>query len=594
MDKTPHAFAVYLLKAFDTYHLHFKEITARAPGRFREADWQGARKDSVERLELYGRVVDETVTEISGMLEEKEMAEGFWRDVKSAFIKVIRERYDYPLAETFFNSVTRRVFSIMGVNPEIEFTISDFKIPIIEEKPCPICSAFAHHAKPDELHNVLRDVFEGFSTEIPFTDIDLDTRLSTEAVAAHLEKEGLQKSGMTVEVSDSVFYRHKGAYLIARMFIAQNGGDEAVIQPLVFSVLNVDGSIFVDAVLLETAEVSILFSFANAYFHVEVPSVEEMINFLKSIIPEKRVSELYTSLGYHKHGKAELYRELTRSLEHSEDRFEVARGEAGMVMLVFTIPALNVVFKMIRDRFEHPKKTSYEYIRDRYDLVFRHDRAGRLVDAQEFDHLKFARKRFSSNLMEEFREKAPNAFMEEENQIIIRQLYTERRLTPLDIFIRENPPDAVREVLMDYGWAIKELAASNIFPGDLFFKNFGVTRWGRVVFYDYDELSLLTDCRFRKIPEPRSDEEMMSDDAWYSVGENDVFPEEFKKFLKPPAHAKEDFEAVHGDLFAPAFWKDMQEKITYQSVIHILPYRNERRLNRQILENSGIYYLQQI
>jgi isocitrate dehydrogenase kinase/phosphatase len=592
MQQTPRFFADRLLAAFDDYHDGFTAITRRAGKRFRKADWQGARRDAVERLELYSRIVDSTVADIRGILEAGGAPQDGWKIVKRAFAEIIRERYDYPLAETFFNSVTRRVFSVLGVNPEIEFTVADFKIPLIEEKPCPICSAFQKETALDDLQPLFLEVFRRFSKELPFTAPAEDSRLAALAVERHLEGRGISAAGSFVEMADSVFYRHKSAYLIGRLLLPGTGEGPYRIQPLVFCVLHIEGKIFVDAVLLESAEVSILFSFANAYFHVEVPGPEEMVNFLKSIIPEKRVSELYTSLGYHKHGKAELYRELTRSLEQSRDRFQPTRGEAGMVMLVFTHPGLDVVFKVIRDRFEHPKKTTHDHIRGRYQLVFRHDRAGRLVDAQEFDHLNFEKGRFSPELLEALFEKAPGAFMEKNGRIILRQLYTERRLTPLDVFIRENPPEAVRAALLDYGWAVKELAAGNIFPGDLFFKNFGVTRWGRVVFYDYDELALLTECRFRKIPQPRSDDEMMAEEAWYSVGDNDVFPEEFRKFLRIPENVREEFEAVHGDLFTPRFWKQMQEKIEGGTPIHILPYKNHRRLDRGILENSGIYYLQ--
>jgi len=589
MNHSDHFFADYLLKAFDSYHQSFKEITRRAGKRFRDADWPGIRSDALERLDLYSRIVDQTVAGLHEMRGEADAKQTHtaWKKIKTEFIRLIRDRYDYPLAETFFNSVTRRVFQVMGVNPEIEFTVADFQIPLIGEKPCPICSGYPDAYPAAGIAAIVENVLRTFSEAIPFLDIPGDARRVGAIIEDHLAQKDISSAGIHVEVADSVFYRHKGAYLIGRIMV------QGKVEPLVLCILNIDDKIFIDAVLLETAEVSILFSFANAYFHVDVSSPEEMINFLKSIIPEKRVSELYTSLGYHKHGKAELFRELTRSLDQTGDRFELTPGQEGMVMLVFTIPALNVVFKMIKDRFGTPKKTTRDYIRNRYQLVFKHDRAGRLVDAQEFDYLKFDQARFSSELMKELHEKAPKSFMQDAHQIIIRHLYTERRLTPLDVYIHENPPAAVKEAIMDYGWAIKELAASNIFPGDLFFKNFGVTRWGRVVFYDYDELSLLTECRFRKLPEPRSDEEMMSDEAWFPVFDNDVFPEEFRKFLHPPEHMRQDFEAVHGDLFGLHFWQDMQKKLKAGTVIHILPYRNHNRLDRQILENSGVYYLQQ-
>jgi isocitrate dehydrogenase kinase/phosphatase len=541
----------------------------------------------VERLEIYSRVVNRTVSEIKEKIGDAGPDEATWRAAKTEFIAIIRDRYEYQLAETFYNSVTRRVFAVAGVNPEIEFTISDFKIPVIEEKPCPICSSYNNPASDLDLYAIVEKILDRFSAELPFMDKKGDSRKIARAVKDDLSRKGIFAENLLIEMADPVFYRGKGAYLIGRI---QAG---AKIMPLVICILNINDRIFVDAALLEPAELSILFSFANAYFHVDIASPEEMINFLKSMMPEKRVSEIYTSLGYHKHGKAELYRELTRSLEQTNDRFEITSGEEGMVMLVFTIGALNVVFKMIKDRFDYPKRTTYDHIRNRYQLVFKHDRAGRLVDAQEFDHLKFEASRFSAKLMEALKEKASKNIGFENRQIVIRHLYTERRLTPLDVYIRQNTPGAVHDALIDYGWAIKELAASNIFPGDLFFKNFGVTRWGRVVFYDYDELTLLTDCRFKKIPEPESYDEIMADEPWFSVSENDVFPEEFRKFLHFPDHVKPIFEELHGDLFDVYFWQDMQKKINSGILIHILPYKNHRRFDHQILEASGLYYTRQ-
>lgn len=588
MPRSANFLAEYILKAFDAYHEAFTEITGRAGRRFRNCDWQGVRNDAVERLELYSRIVDQSVSELVNIIGDQPRDETKWEAVKAAFVAGIRDRYHFQIAETFYNSVVRRVFSVIGVNPKIEFTVADFKIPIIEEKPCPVCSAYP--AKPDKagMDCLVDGILAGFEKELPFMDRAGDGKKVARAIDHHLAEKTLSASDIHIEVADAVFYRYKGAYLVGRI-LAENE-----ICPLIICVLNIEGKIFVDAVLLETYEVSILFSFANAYFHVNVVNPEEMINFLKSIMPRKRVSEIYTSLGYHKHGKAELFRELTRSLDQTDDCFEIAPGEAGMVMLVFTIPALNVVFKIIRDRFEYPKKTTAEHIRNRYQLVFKHDRAGRLVDAQEYYDLKLDKQRFPENLLRELGEKASKNTTINADHVIIRHLYTERRLTPLDIFIRENSPEAVKDVLLDYGWAVKELAASNIFPGDLFFKNFGVTQWGRVVFYDYDELSLLTDCHFRKMPEPRSHEEIMSDEPWFAVNENDVFPEEFKKFLFFPEHVRPAFEEIHGDLFDVHFWREMQKQIEEGILVHILPYKNHRRFDHQILEASGIYFSRKI
>ena len=587
MTHSPRFLAEHMLSAFDAYHERFRKITRRAGKRFKTEDWKGIRSDALERLEIYSSTVDRTVSGFLEMIGDAHRNAKLWQAVKAEFMTIISDRYEYQLAETFYNSVSRRVFSVTGVNPQIEFTVSDFRIPLIEDKPCPVCSAFGNAPDDRNIRTIISGIITRFSEELPLMDPDGDSQRVTRAIENHLAQKDLSASDIHIEVADSVFYRYKGAYLIGRIHVQET------INPLVLCVLNISGKIIIDAVLLDTAEVSILFSFANAYFHVDVENPEEMINFLKSIMPEKRVSEIYTSLGYHKHGKAELFRELTRSLEQTDDRFEIPPGEEGMVMLVFTIASLDVVFKMIRDRFEYPKKTTPDYIKNRYQLVFRHDRAGRLVDAQEFYHLKFDKDRFSKSLMQEINQKAAKNIIETGNELVLRHLYTERQLTPLDIYIQDNPPDAVTDVLLDYGWAIKELAASNIFPGDLFFKNFGVTRWGRVVFYDYDELSLLTDCRFKKLPTPQSYDEMMADEPWFPVDENDVFPEEFRKFLHFPDHVQPIFENIHGDLFDIQFWQDMQQKLNSGIIVHILPYKNHRRFDHQILENSGIYYTQQ-
>ena len=586
MANSAHYFAQYILDAFEKYHGAFTEITRRAGSRFRNEDWEGMRSDAVERLDVYSRVVDRSVGELLGIIGDARYDENHWTNVKAAYVAIIGDFYNYQLAETFYNSVVRRVFSVTGVNPKIEFTVSDFKAPIIEEKPCPVCTAFPPEPGRTDLYAAVSGILDRFSDALPLMDSIGDSKRVAGAVERHLAEKDVDPSDIMIEMADPVFYRNKDAYLVGRILAGP------AVYPLVICILNIQGKMFADAVLLETAEISILFSFAYAYFHVAVVNPEEMVNFLKSIMPLKRISEIYTSLGYHKHGKAELFRELMRRLDQTDDCFEIARGEKGMVMVVFTIPALDVVFKIIRDRFDSPKQTTHAYIRNRYQLVFRHDRAGRLVDVQEFNLLTFDRNRFPDALMQELDRKASKNMTLRDEHVIVHHLYTERRLVPLDVFIRENPPAVVTDVLLDYGWCVKELAAGNIFPGDLFFKNFGVTRWGRVVFYDYDELLLLTDCRFRKMPEPRHHEEMMADEPWFSVDENDVFPEEFRNFLHFPEYAGPVFEEIHGDLFAVDFWREMQKKINDGVIIYILPYKNHRRFDHNILETSGLYFFQ--
>jgi isocitrate dehydrogenase kinase/phosphatase len=326
-------------------------------------------------------------------------------------------------------------------------------------------------------------------------------------------------------------------------------------------------------------DVSIVFSFTRSYFHVEAERPRDVVLFLRSIMPAKRIAELYISIGYHKHGKTELYRDFIHHLERSEDQFEVAPGERGMVMVVFTLPSYDLVFKVIRDHFAYPKTTVRQDVLDKYSLVFKSDRAGRLVDAQEFEHLQFPAHRFSAQLLRDLETYAPSALTRQDDHITIGHLYIERRVAPLNLYLRDQDYEAACAAVLDYGQALKDLARSNIFPGDLLLKNFGVTRHGRVIFYDYDELTLLTDCVFRDLPQARDDEEEMDAEPRFYVGPNDVFPEEFMHFLGLSDDLLALFLTVHRDLLGADFWRKMQERHRTGEIMDIFPYARYCRLH---------------
>jgi isocitrate dehydrogenase kinase/phosphatase len=194
------------------------------------------------------------------------------------------------------------------------------------------------------------------------------------------------------------------------------------------------------------------------------------------------------------------------------------------------------------------------------------------VDAQEFEHLQFDRRFFSPELLEELQRSAANSVSIEQNQVVIHHVYTERRLTPLDIYVREAAPEAAGAVVRDYGQALKDLAATNIFPGDVLLKNFGVTRHGRVVFYDYDELCLLTDCNFRALPQAATEDQELAAEPWFYVGENDVFPEEFRTFLGLQGPLKEMFISQHADLFEARYWREVQARLRAGEILDLYPY----------------------
>jgi isocitrate dehydrogenase kinase/phosphatase len=286
-------------------------------------------------------------------------------------------------------------------------------------------------------------------------------------------------------------------------------------------------------------------------------------------------------MGYNKHGKTYFYRSAVRHMESSLDKFIVAPGIKGMVMSVFTLPSYPYVFKVIKDRFTPPKEVTHEEVRAKYALVKRADLAGRMADTQEFANLAFDRSRFSDELMEELRSVAPSLLMEKGRALVIRHLYVERRMTPLNLYLQDAQENDVDAVMDDYGHAIKQLAAANIFPGDMLLKNFGVTRHGRVVFYDYDEIVPLLECNFRVIPEPRTEEEEMASQPWYSVAPNDIFPEEFRLFFSGNQRARKAFDARHSDLYRADFWKALQDRIRSGYVESFYPYRRKLRFPRE-------------
>lgn len=558
-----------MLTAFISYQEQFEASTRRSQWLFEQRDWSEMQHNAVARLNLYKQAVDGATSDIRVLLGPHIEDKQVWARMKTQYSPKISRRNDRELGETFFNSITRRIFSTVGVDPRIEFVLSEFQplsIPLhyLDQTP-PICRAYRPNrvtTTADLIAACLRDC----AFQAPFETLAEDAA----QVAARIHQNITQIE--RIDILKPIFYRNKAAYIIGR--IVHSHG----IAPLILALLNESDGIFVDSVLLTENDASIIFSFTRSYFHVDTPHPADLIMFLKSIMPRKRLAELYISIGHNKHGKTLLYRDLIEHLAHSDDQFEIAPGERGMVMLVFTLPSYDMVFKIIKDKFDYPKTTTRRQVMACYDLVFKHDRAGRLVDAQEFEHLEFDRARFSDALLQEFARKAGHTVQVTADKVAIAHLYMERRLTPLNLYLGEAHPEGALAAALDYGQAIKDLAATNIFPGDLFLKNFGVTRHGRVIFYDYDELQLLTECRFRRMPPPRQDADELSAEPWFSVQENDIFPEQFPAFLGLRPDLKAAFLQRHADLFDTRFWHDMQAKHHSGAILNIYPYRQHLRL----------------
>ena len=489
--------------------------------------------------------------------------------MKEHFAELVAPRRDAELVETFFNSASRRIFHTVGVDDRAEFVHR-------EPAPLPVEAAgrllASYDGRPGR-EAAVRSALAAHPFAAGWENLARDAALATRALERILGAAWGAPEFDALDVLRPVFFRSKGAYLIGRV---RRGGRQ---RPVVFALLNRTGRIEVDAVLCDEDEVSIVFSFTRSYFHVDAGHPAALVGFLKTLMPKKPVGELYNALGFDKHGKTELYRDLLRHFASSDDRFVEAPGARGMVMLVFTLPSYDVVFKVIRDSFAPPKTASRKDVLDKYRLVFRHTRAGRLADVQEFEHLSFPVSRFEPALLDALLTGIAETVEVRGDEVVLHHLFTERRLTPLDLYLKDAPPAGGCSAVVDFGEAIRDLAKSNIFPGDLLPKNFGLTRHGRVVFYDYDEISFLTDVRFRELPACAGDETGAADASFY-VGENDVFPEEFLTFMGLRGEPREAFLERHGDLLDVRFWLDAQRRERAGEIVDVYPYPREARLDQ--------------
>jgi isocitrate dehydrogenase kinase/phosphatase len=555
---------------YEVWSTEFAEITRGAKRRFETRDWQGTQADAADRLALYRQHVEAVVLYLSELLGPELRDRNLWTRVRSIYAGLSEGRDDAELAETFFNSVSRRVLGTVGAAPDTEFLEFPASGPLARTGPM----VFDTYRGETTSRDLIERLLGACGWEVPYCNAARDAELVAGVVDARLRDLGWRGGPLAVDVLRAPFYRNKGAYLVGRI----HGADEMV--PLVLPLVHGDRGILVDAALLTADEASVVFGFSWSYFFVNAPHPRGLIAFLQSIMPNKRVDELYTSIGYSKHGKTELYRALMRHLERPEARFAFAEGDEGMVMCVFALPTFNLVFKIIRDRFGAPKNTTRHAVVDRYHFVFHRDRVGRLADAQEFENLELRRRAFPDDLLAYLEREAGGSVDVKGESVLLRHVYTERRVTPLNLFLLQVDPGTARDAILDYGNAIKDLAGANIFTGDMLLKNFGVTRHGRVICYDYDELCLLTECAFRRLPPPRTPEDEFAAEPWFPVGEHDVFPEEFAAFLIPGDRLRGTFLGAHSDLLTPDFWTAVQRRLAAGEIFDFFPYKQARRLHR--------------
>jgi isocitrate dehydrogenase kinase/phosphatase len=587
-----YAIAQALLDGFNRHYRLFRSESARAKQRFEAADWQGQQRAQRERIEFYDLRVQEAVQRLETEFKAGEQPMELWHQAKLHYIGLLIDHHQPELAETFFNSVTTKILHRTYFHNDFIFVRPAVSTEYIEnDEPAAAPTYRAYYPTRETLHANIVRIIDNFRLEQPFEDLDRDARHVLEAMGARLANVKL-RANFQIQVLSSLFFRNKGAYVVGKLI---NGFNEV---PFALPILHGDeGGLVVDACLFGEDDLQMLFSFARAYFMVEMEVPSAYVQFLRSLMPRKPRGEIYNALGLAKQGKTLFYRDFLYHLKHSSDRFRIAPGIKGMVMLVFDLPSFPYVFKVIKDHYPPQKDTTREQIKGKYLLVKQHDRVGRMADTLEYSEVAFARDRFEDALIEEIRHFAPSQLEisdrdgDGHEEVIIKHLYIERRMIPLNIYLQEAfdalgggegaAADAARvqieHVVVEYGNAIKDLVSANIFPGDMLWKNFGVTRNGKVVFYDYDEIEYLTDCNFRKVPQAPNEDVELSGEVWYSVGPRDVFPETFAPFLLGNPAVRAAFLRHHADLLEAGFWQGHQQRIQAGHVHDVFPYDAERR-----------------
>ncbi|MGB1884094.1 MAG: bifunctional isocitrate dehydrogenase kinase/phosphatase [Gammaproteobacteria bacterium] len=549
---------------FRKYNDSYRRITRRARKRFEKREWNDARKDLADRIELYEKSVARTLSALRPVLGEHLDELDAWRDIRQFYWNRVDDIPDSEFSKTFFNSVYRDVLRSLDIDPT---QVSDTADVVSPDAPVRFAARQQIYINWNDLKEAVECLLDDVSLNVDYIDSSTDLEFILNEIARIVGDDGDPDDVVRrIEVLPDIFYQSSRAFVVGKLFWGEQH------CPFVLALENAEHGIRIEAILTSTDDVSILFGFTRSYFMTAVEPVEGAVFYIKSMMPHKPLDELYTILGRARQGKTERARSFYRHLADSEDHFSHAAGERGLVMLVFGLPSYDLVFKVIRDNFGHPKNVSHAEVKNKYKFVFNHDRAGRLIDTQEFRNIEFPVEKFAPELLEELLESTSETVRIDGDQVVIDHLYSERRLTPLNLFLQDYDFEERRAAILDYGQAIKDLAMTNIFPGDLLLKNFGVSRHGRVIFYDYDELCMVTDCNFRGIPESDFPEDEMRPGSWFYVNERDIFPEEFMRFIPLEADLRKAFLDVHGDLLTADYWRGIKKLHEDNEAPEVAPY----------------------
>ena len=574
-----------LLEGFDRHYRLFSETNRAAKVRFEQADWHGQQRAMRERIEFYDRRVDEAVSRVQTEFAAATLPMALWQQVKLLYIGLLVDHRQPELAETFFNSVTTKILHRSYFHNNFIFVRPAVSTSYIEiDETLGPTTYRVYYPTPETWRDTWLRLVRDFDLQLDFEDLERDVDSVVAELQRHLDTRR-PRASFQIQVLSNLFFRNKGAYVVGKVI---NGAQQT---PIALPLLHgADGKLTIDTVLHTEDDIVMLFSYARAYFLVDMQVPSAYVHFLRTLMPRKPRAEIYSAVGLHKQGKNSFYRDLLHHLRHSSDRFRIAPGIKGMVMLVFDLPSFPYVFKLIKDHYPPQKKTTREQIKGKYLLVKLHDRVGRMADTLEYSQVALPLSRFEPELVQEMKAHCASLLEftrgeEGPPEVIIDHAYIERRMIPLNLYLKdatEAGDDAgIERATIEYGNAIKDLVAANIFPGDMLWKNFGITRQGKVVFYDYDEIEYLTDCNFRHVPPAQEGAPRSPDGVWFDVGAKDVFPQTFGPFLLGNARVRKAFLQHHPELLDADYWDLHKQRIQAGAMLDVFPYDPQRRFVHQ-------------
>ncbi|MEM5531564.1 bifunctional isocitrate dehydrogenase kinase/phosphatase [Pseudoalteromonas arctica] len=561
---------------FEAMFSQFLNITLGAQSRFEQRQYHSVQSAMRERLQVYEREV-KNVSEAVRVIAYAELTcPQTWQLAKNIYGDMVENHENKPIAHTFFNSTFGAIWDDKKIRTVHLFVLK----AKYRSEPRSYESLVSRVSLHNGFNNAVKTLITNQVFRVPFSHLERDVATLQSTLMQGAKQQCKQVYELInlndgyIEYANSLFFRNKACYLIGRC-IAKNGDN----MPFAIAILNTDEGLKLDAVMMGADQLSLLFGFARTYFMVDTDKPARYVDYLSVLMPHKQRFELFNAIGFIKHAKTEFYRHKVDTTKNSPANFKyvTAPGTPGMVMLVFTIEGLDYVYKVIKDKFSAPKTATKAQVKEKYNFVKQADRVGRLVDTHEFRYLAFDLSRFSDELLEQMKSQIGSSMVISGKALILKHVYVERKMTPLNLYITQCDNKTLERVMHDYGKAIKELAGANIFPGDMLMKNFGVTRWGRVVFYDFDEICSLTDCNFREVPQTQNALEELSSNSYFDIAENDIFPSQFKVFFSANEIAFNYFNNEHSNLFLATFWQGCQQQVHNGFLPDVYPYKQSWR-----------------